>query len=59
MNISASTNYILDAVKPGRRGSKGMASAAAKLDSMIDMEKEEDTVSVKAEASKQKPDGVS
>jgi len=54
----ASTNYILDAVKPGRRGSKGMASAAAKLDSMIDMEKEEDAVSVKAEASLQKPDGI-
>ena len=59
MNILASTNYFLDAVKPGRSGNKEMASTVAKLDSMIDMEKDGEAVSAKAEASKLKIDGVS
>ena len=59
MNILASTNYILNAVKPGGSGSRDITSAAVKLDSMIDMEKDSDAVSAKAEASKLKIDGVS
>ena len=57
--ILASTKYFLDAVKPSRSESKGITAAAANLDSMIDMEKDGDAVSAKAEASKLKIDGVS
>ena len=39
--VLASTKYFLDAVKPSRSESKGITSAAANLDSMIDMESNE------------------
>ena len=42
--ILASTKYFLDAVRPDRGGNKGINSAAANLDSMIDIEKDEDDI---------------
>ena len=39
--VLASTKYFLDAVKPSRSESKEITSAAANLDSMIDMESDE------------------
>ena len=65
-HILASTNYILEAVRPDTSSTKVLTSAAAKLDSMIDMEEEdnntEDTtnhsVTVNIEDTKQKIDKV-
>jgi len=62
----ASTKYFLDAVRPDRSGNKGINSAAANLDSMIDIEKDEDDiedgtnhpVSENKDGPKQKLDGV-
>ena len=60
INNLASTNYILDEVNSSKSESKGRTSAAAvKLDTMIDMEKDKDAVSVKAGVSKLKINGVS
>ena len=60
INDLASTNYILDEVNSSKSESKGRTSAAAvKLDTMIDMERDKDAVSVKAGVSKLKINGVS
>ena len=60
INNLASTNYILDEVNSSKSESKGRTSAAAvKLDTMIDMERDKDAVSVKAGVSKLKINGVS
>ena len=45
--ISASTNYILGGGKPGTSGAKGLATAVANLDNVIDIgeeDQEEDLV---------------
>ena len=47
MIISASTNYILGGGKPGTSGAKGLATAVANLDNVIDIgedDQEEDSV---------------